>query len=57
MTPREIIAALLEHGTYPAWAGEDCRLCKMGRDMKHEPDCPYFLAEEAGYAYLRETED
>lgn len=41
--------------TFPAWAGEDCRLCQ-DTQQGHAADCPYALADKALRAALKKEE-
>ena len=44
--------AFLNVATFPAWAGDDCRLCAYDLNYGHAPDCEYFKAEAALRAAL-----
>ncbi len=39
--------AFLNVATFPAWAGDDCRLCAYDLNFGHAPDCEYAMAEKA----------
>lgn len=39
--------AFLNVATFPAWAGDDCRLCAYDLNYGHAADCEYAVAEKA----------
>ena len=63
MTPFEankitrLIAAAetyLGEATFPAWAGDDCRICD---NIRHEADCSYRKAEEELKKAIKSAEE
>lgn len=56
-TLKECAAAFLNVATFPAWAGDDCRLCAYDYQTGHAPDCEYAIAEKALRAAIDRTVD
>jgi hypothetical protein len=53
----EVIKDLIENTTFPAYAGESCRVCPTATDGgcrdEHDPDCSYQMAIDKAEAFVK----